>query len=131
MMSLPAPRSEPPRGRARLRAVVVLFATLFVPGSLTVRATRAADVPSPESHLGYRAGADDHLAPWGEVVAYFEKVDRASDRVHVRVLGESTEGRPYLAALVSSPETIKNLDRYRGFQESLSDPRKVPSQADR
>src|SRR3954468_12062504 len=73
----------------------------------------AADVPSPEAHLGYRPGADFHLADWPAVVEYFEKVDAASDRVAVRRLGETTEGRPYLVAAVSAPETLHNVSRYQ------------------
>ena len=51
----------------------------------------AEQVPTPESHLGFKPGADFRLAPWTQVVSYFEKVDAASDRVKVRVLGRTTE----------------------------------------
>ncbi len=105
-----------------------MTACLAAPGAA---ASRAADVPAPGTHLGFRPGADGHLAPWGEVVSYFQKVDLASDRVKVRVLGETTEGRPFLAAFVSAAETIKDLDRYRGLQAKLSDPRLIPADADR
>ncbi|AGA30256.1 M14 family metallopeptidase [Singulisphaera acidiphila] len=81
-----------------------------------------ADVPSPEAHLGYRPGADFHLAAWPAVVDYFREVDEASDRVLVRNLGESTEGRPYIVAVVSSSETIKDLPKYQQFQRRLSHP---------
>jgi Zinc carboxypeptidase len=90
-----------------------------------------APVPTPESHLGFKPGADFHLAPWGQVVSYFEKVDAASDRVTLRVLGQTTEGRPYLAAFISSADTISNLERFRLFQEQLHDPRKIPGAAER
>ena len=85
-------------------------------------ASLAQGVPTPEAHLGYRPGDDFHLADWATVVRYFEKVDRASDRVVVRTLGPTTEGRPYIVAVVSSPETLKELDRYRGLQRRLSAP---------
>ena len=91
----------------------------------------AAPVPTPESHLGFKPGADFHLAHWDQVVSYFEKVDAASDRVKLRVLGPTTEGRPYLAAFISSADTINNLERYRRFQEHLHDPRKIPDAGER
>jgi hypothetical protein len=84
-----------------------------------------ASPPSPESHLGYRPGADFHLASWPSVVDYFRKVDDASDRVLVRTLGESTEGRPYIVAVVSAPETLKQLGKYQDLQHRLSDPRRA------
>ena len=81
---------------------------------------RAAEVPDPEAHFGFRPGADYRLATWGTVVDYFRKVDAASDRVLVRELGRTTEDRPYLVAIVSSPQTIADLGRYRDLQERIA-----------
>src|SRR6202011_89595 len=61
-----------------------------------------------------------HLAEWATVVDYFRKVDAASDRVQVRELGKTTEGRPYLVAVVSNEETIANQARYRDWQRQLT-----------
>ncbi len=80
--------------------------------------------------LGFKPGADFHLAPWPKVVEYFRSVDAASDRVKVNVLGESTEGRPYIAAVISSPETIANLEKYQAFQAKLHDPRTLKEAAE-
>jgi hypothetical protein len=113
---------------AWLRPVRFLVAGVLV---FSLHSARAADVPTPESHLGYVPGADFHLAPWGSVVSYFHKVDAASDRVQVRVLGQTTEGRPYLAAFISSADTISHLDRYRLLQQQLHDPRKLSDTAAR
>lgn len=110
--------------------LVLLLAALLGPGFRATGA-RAGELPTPESQLGFRPGADSRLAPWEVVVSYFQKVDEGSDRVKVRVLGETTEGRPFLAAFVSSPDTIKNLDRYRAIQFRLSDPRSIHDPSDR
>ena len=83
---------------------------------------RGADVPSPESHLGYKPGADFRLAAWPTVVDYFRKVAAASDRVVVRELGRSTEGRPLVVAIIAGEATIKDLDRYRKLQKAIADP---------
>ena len=107
----PRPRPRPIRwGRALILAASALTTA------------RAEDVPSPESHLGFRPGADFRLATWPSVVEYFRKVDAASDRVAVRELGQTTEGRPFLAAIVSDPATIRDLDRYKASQKALADP---------
>ncbi|WP_406700787.1 M14 metallopeptidase family protein [Singulisphaera sp. Ch08] len=95
--------------------VWLLLAGFVLPGE-------GAEVPTPEAHLGYRPGADYHLAAWPSVVDYFQKVDEASERVLVRKLGETTEGRPYVVAVVSSPETIKDLPKYQQLQRQLSHP---------
>ncbi len=91
---------------------------------------RGAEVPTPEAHLGFRPGADEHLAGWATVVDYFRKVDDASDRVAVRVLGRTTEDRPYIVAVVSAPETIANLPTYQDYQRRLTDPRLGADPAD-
>ena len=81
-----------------------------------------ADVPSPEGHLGFRPGADYKLAAWPSVVDYFRKVDAATDRVVVRELGQTTEGRPYLVAIVSNEATIKGLGRHQEIQRLIARP---------
>jgi Zinc carboxypeptidase len=99
--------------------------------ALGERALAAEPVPTPESHLGFRPGADFKLATWDQVTAYCEKVDSASERVRVRTLGETTEGRPYLVVFVSSPETIRDLDKHSDFQAKLSDPRRFRNDEER
>ena len=78
------------------------------------RTSPTADLPAPP------APADYSLVKWAEVAAYFAKADAASDRVVVRELGKTTEGRPYLAAFVSSPDTIRDLDPYRAMQKRIA-----------
>jgi hypothetical protein len=85
--------------------------------------SRAADVPTPAQVLGFRPGDDFRLAAWPTVVDYCRKVDAASDRVSVQELGRTTEGRPYVVAIVSSPETIASLAKYRELQHRVADPR--------
>ena len=92
---------------------------------------RAEDVPEPASVLGFRPGEDFRLAPWADVDAYFRAVGDASDRVAIETLGQSTQGRPLLAAVISSPETIADRERYKDLQRRLSqpDPSMSPEQA--
>lgn len=111
-----------------MRGLVLAVAILC--GLITARA-QDVPFPSPEAHLGYRPGTDNHLVPWGEVVRYFERLDRGSDRVRTQVLGETTEGRPFIVAVVSSAATIANLDAYRAYQARLSDPRLITSKDER
>lgn len=102
-----------PRPRSLALGLVLILAA----GSV-----RAAEIPTPESHLGFRPGADFHLAGWAPVVDYFRKVDAASDRVVVRELGRTTEGRPFVVAVVSSEANIRELDRYQKLQRRLALP---------
>ncbi|MHC5537326.1 M14 family metallopeptidase [Singulisphaera rosea] len=120
-------RSRTSLHRKRLSPTWSLVFVLFLLG--TGRA-KGGEVPSPESHLGFRAGADFHLAPWSKVVDYFREVDEASDRVSVRELGRTTEDRPYLVAAVAAPETLRSVAKYQDIQRRLTDPRLLASPAE-
>src|SRR3954464_12012904 len=86
----------------------------------------AAAVPTPESHFGHSMGADRKLLDWDKVVAYFGKLEKSSDRIKVAELRKTTEGRPYIAAFIAAPDTLKRLDHYRDIQARLADPRHTP-----
>jgi murein tripeptide amidase MpaA len=95
-------------------------------GLLWLATSLAAAVPSPESYFGHRMGADGSVLDWTQVVSYFRAVEAASDQIRVEELGKSTEGRPFIAATIAAPDTLRNLDRYREIQRRLADPRLTP-----
>ena len=97
-----------------------------IPLVLALAALAAAAVPSPESHFGHKMGADRTVLDWDRVVSYFQALERSSDRIRVRELGKSTEGRPFLAVTIAAPSTLRNLDRYAWIQKKLADPRLTP-----
>ena len=51
---------------------------------------------------------------------------KSSDRIRVEELGKSTEGRPFIAATIADPATLKHLDRFIAIQQKLADPRVTP-----
>ena len=73
----------------------------------------AAQVPSPQSSLGFEVGSDRKLADWNEITAYFNRLARTSDRVEVDTLGTTTLGRPFILLTISSPENLRRLGAYR------------------
>ena len=99
----------------------------------------AQSVPTPEVHFGHRIGADRELVSWEEAVGYYRLVGDGSDRVNVREMGQSTDGRPFLLLEISSSETVADIDRYKALQQRLyfqdhnpgEDPNTVHSQAER
>lgn len=106
-----------------------MIVRLVLAGLLLLPAAESA-VPAPAAHFGHPIGADRKLLDWDKVVSYFNSLPKSSDRIAVKEIGKTTEGRPMIAAFISAPETIKNLDRYRAIQERLADPRKTtPQQA--
>ena len=103
------------------------FAIRFVLVAFLAVATTAAaanNITPPDQFFGFQLGADGELAHWDKMVEYFELLDRESDRIQVTNLGPSTEGHPYLLAIISSPENMANLDRLREVNKQIQDPHK-------
>ena len=105
-----------------LAAVAALAAAVAVPVVGTAR-LNAQQVPTPESVLGHRVGADFHLATFEEAIGYFEQLDAASDRLELRQVGRSSFGRPVYVALISSAENLRNLERHREIAQRLAHPK--------
>ncbi len=86
-----------------------------------------AAVPAPERWFGHPIGADRTVLDWEKVVGYFQALAKSSDRIRVEELGRSTEGRPFIAAIISDSDTLRHLNRYLEIQRKLADSRKTPA----
>jgi hypothetical protein len=75
--------------------------------------------------LGFTPGDDRKLASWAQIVDYFKKLDAASDRVKFEEIGKTTMGAPFVYATISSPENLKNLEKYKQINAQLADPRTI------
>ncbi|MQA29741.1 MAG: peptidase M14 [Luteitalea sp.] len=93
---------------------------------LALASAAGAQVPTPEAHFGFVMGADRQLASAEAIERYFELVAARSDRVRIVDIGATTEGHRTIAAIVSAPENIRNLEQIRATNERLSDPRTLP-----
>ncbi|HEY7509631.1 MAG TPA: M14 metallopeptidase family protein, partial [Vicinamibacteria bacterium] len=103
--------------RTSLPAVVLALLPALAP---------AQGAPSPESVIGFRVGEDRKLADWTQIVQYFRALDAASPRVLVEDVGQTTEGRPFLVATITSEANMARLDELRRANLRLSDPRGLP-----
>ncbi|MFV2007227.1 MAG: M14 metallopeptidase family protein, partial [Longimicrobiales bacterium] len=85
-------------------------------------ALAAQNLPTPESVLGHTVGHDFYLATYEESLDYFQQLAAASDRVELREIGRTSFGRPWYIALISSPENLANVERYREIALRLAHP---------
>ena len=85
-------------------------------------ALSAQNLPTPESVLGHTVGQDFHLATYEESLEYFQQLAAASDRVELREIGKTSHGRPWYIALISSPDNLANVERYREIALRLAHP---------
>jgi len=111
--------------RSLVACVAVLLTALATSSLAQTPASQSAAIPSPQSVLGFTPGDDRTIADWSQITDYFERLDRASDRVVVQTLGQSTLKRPLIVAFISAHENILALPKYKEIQQQLADPRKI------
>jgi hypothetical protein len=119
-----------------IRRVVLVLASLVVVVCVVASVGHqhlgaAASVPTPEQFAGHRIGDDNKLVRWDKIVEYMTLVSKASDRVHLRELGKTTDGAPFIALEISAPETLKDLDRYKALERKLYFQGGAPSDTER
>lgn len=107
-----------PVGIALLRGAMVLAMS----SPLARVAAQTAAVPTPESSLGFRVGADFKLATYDESIRYFRQLAAASDRIKLLTVGKTSQGRDWTLAVISSPQNLANLESLRGIAQKLAHP---------
>jgi hypothetical protein len=103
----------------RVRAFI-LAALLLVPAPQASTQSAAAAITSPREQFGSAIGDDYFLATYSQLEAYWKKLDQQSDRMQLVDIGRTEEGRPQWMAIISAPENLKQLDRYRAISRRLA-----------
>jgi hypothetical protein len=101
----------------RAPGLAASFFALIV--ALAVGLSAAGPLQSPEQFSGFRVGDDNKLVRWERIVEYMKLAAAGSDRVRYRELGRTNENNPLIAVEIASPETLKNLDRYKQLERKL------------
>jgi hypothetical protein len=109
---------------ALLSGLVACFTiALSSSGQVAVTTNPSPKVPTPESVLGHRPGDDFYLANYDESREYFHKLAASSNRVKLINVGKTTRGLDWEIAIISSPENLANLDKYKDISRKLADGR--------
>ena len=96
-------------------AIVALFAV-----SPPTLAGAQARITAPLQEFGHNFGDDYFLANYTQISAYWHKLARESDRIVIREIGKTAEGRPHLMAIVTSPANHRNIEHYRSISRRLA-----------
>src|SRR5687768_6642975 len=108
----------------RWSAVLIAIAVWTVP--LAAQQAAATAVPaagritSPQEEFGFAYGTDYRLANYQRMSAYWRKLDQESDRLVIRDIGPTAEGRRQLMGIVTSPANHRNLERYKEISRRLA-----------
>ena len=108
-----------PLGRATRLSASVAGLCLATAVLYTPTGVKAAAPPNPEQFIGFKVGTDNRLARWDQIAEYLRSVAQESDRVRYREIGRTNQGNPFVVVEISSPDTIRNLDRYKQLERKL------------
>jgi hypothetical protein len=85
-------------------------------------------VPTPLKFpaVGHISGMPGVLTHAKNIHAYMKAVaDAMPTRAKFWVIGQTEEGRDQIVLAIANEETIKNLEKYKGYLQALSDPRRT------
>jgi len=91
----------------------------------------SADIPKPETFFGHKPGADFKLIRWEKIYEYFQLLAAESNKIQVEELGQTTLGNPFILAIISSPENISKLEKYKEIAKKLAKGRISEEEASR
>lgn len=97
-----------------------VFTAVLVAATLPLAAVAQNRPTSPKQFFGHDVGDDYWLPNYTQFAKYWETLAKESDRFVLDTIGLTAEGRPQLSAIISSPENIKNREKYRQIAERLS-----------
>ncbi len=98
------------------------FKAIILLLSLLLPFAASAQTP-PDQFLGHQVGADRKLADYGQIRAYFEKLDQESPKLTLVTIGESVQKRPMIMAIITAEENMAKLDAYREIARKLKESR--------
>src|ERR1700716_919326 len=79
-------------------------------------------ITTPKEAIGFNMGDDYMMANYTQATAYIQKLATESDRMKLVDLGPTAEGRRQYMVIVSSPENLAKLDRYKKNAPQLPPP---------
>ena len=101
----------------RARLGTALAAALLLAANA---AAQTQTITSPKQQFGFNIGDDYQLVTYKQMLAYWQKLAKESDRMVLDTIGKSAYGLPHMMAIISSPANIKNLARYKEISRRLS-----------
>src|ERR1700722_14033290 len=100
------------KGRQRAQMLVTLFLTATV-------AFGQGAITQPK-YGQYTVGDDYFLANYTQLLDYWSKVAKESDRIKIVQIGKTAEDRPFMMAIITSPTNFKNLAHYKEISQKLA-----------
>ena len=78
------------------------------------------NIPAPASVLGFEPCADYRLGSYEQISQYLRVLDEASERIQLVNIGQTTEGRTQLMAVISSAANMHRLPYFKSASQRLA-----------
>ena len=95
------------------KSILLISFTLF-----SVNILIAGPISEPKFGA-YKVGDDYFLANYTQLLDFWGKLEKESDRLKLVEIGKTSEGRSQKIAIISSPGNLKNLKRYQEISVKL------------
>jgi hypothetical protein len=99
-------------------AIIFLFSTVLF-----------AQIPKPEDTYGFKVGADYKLAKYDQMLTYYDKLVASSDRIQMIEIGKSVMGKSIKMFIISSPENLKSIAKWKETSTKLARAKISPEEA--
>jgi hypothetical protein len=99
-----------------LRVIIPAIFIFFLGGRLSF----AQKVPAPEEILGFKVGADYHLATYQQAHEYFKALEQASPMIKLFEMGKTSMGKQMICAVITSVKNMGKLDRFKEISKKLA-----------
>jgi hypothetical protein len=90
----------------------------------------AGQIQSPQTFIGHKVGEDYKVARYEKIREYFQHVGENSQRVNVRDIGLTTEGRDMVIAEITDDAAPEQIRQAMEDQKKIADPRLIKDQED-
>jgi hypothetical protein len=91
----------------------------------------SARLTTPMAEWGRNIGDDYFLVNYQQLIAYWKKLEKESPRIRLVEIGKSSEGRPMLMAIVTSPANHQKLAQYKSISSRLANAEGLTDEAAR
>ena len=80
----------------------------------------AQKIPTPEEIIGFKPGADYHLATYKQALEYFKALEKASPMIKLFEMGKTEMGQTMIYAVITSAENMAKLERYKEISKKMA-----------
>lgn len=104
------------KGITNFRTLVAIALFLFI----GITSYGQSKITTPKEQFGANVGDDYFLISYSQLVDYWNKLDKESNRMKLETIGKTAEGRLQYMAVITSPKNFEKLNTYKEISRKLA-----------